>query len=99
MHAVVEELLGAAHVDVVAHLLGDAEVAHHAHVHDGGRLLGAEDVLELPLAQVHLVDGDVLGPPLPGHAVDAADLVGVQKAAGQQSSLAPRDSRDQDLFH
>ena len=99
MHAVVEQLLGAAHVHVVAHLLGDAEVADEAEVDDGVGPLGAEDVLELALAQVDLVDGDVLRPPLPGHAVDAADLEAVEKAPGEEPSLAARDAGDEDFFH
>src|SRR4030095_1467241 len=94
-----EQLLGAAHVDVVAHLLGNPEMADLAHVHDGGGLLGAEDVLELALAQIDLVDRDVLGPAFPGDLVDAAHLEAVEEAPREEASLPARDARDEDFFH
>jgi hypothetical protein len=83
----VEQLLGAAHVDVVAGLLVGAEVPDETHVDDVGRQLRADHVFELLAGEVDDVDVDPLGVSLPVHPVDAADFVMLHQAPGEQPAL------------
>ena len=95
----VEQLLGAAHVRVVALALLAAEMADLAEVHEGGGHLGADHVLELLLADVDDVDLDAPRGPIPSDAIDAAYLVVLAQPLREQSALAACDPGDQDLFH
>jgi hypothetical protein len=56
-------------------------------------------VLELLLAQVDDVDPDSPRGTFPVDPVHPADLVVLGEAPREQSSLASRDSGDEDLFH
>jgi hypothetical protein len=96
---VIEQLLGAPYVHVVAPALLAPEVANEAHVDHGVRRLGPDHVLELLLAQVDPVDVDALWVSLPGNPVDPADLVIFEQAPGQQPALAACDAGDENLFH
>jgi hypothetical protein len=97
--AVVEELLGAAHVHVVTQARVGPEVPDEAHVHDGGGKLGAHHVFELALAEIHPVHLHTPGMALPGHPIRPADLVVLQEPPRQEPALPSGDTRDEDLFH
>jgi hypothetical protein len=83
----VQQLLRAAHVDVVAGPRVGAEVPDEAHVDDVGGQLRADHVFELLAGEVDDVDVDPLGAPIPLHPVDAADLVRLHQAPGEQPAL------------
>jgi hypothetical protein len=73
-------------------------VTHQGEVHEGVRALGAEDILELALAQVDHVHGHVGREALPGHAVRAGDAVELAHAAGDQPALSAGDAGDEELL-
>src|SRR6516165_1173344 len=66
---------------------------------DGRRPLAAEDVFELPLAQIEGVEGDLPRRTRPGHAIDAADLELARDALGDEPSLPPGDPGDEESLH
>src|SRR5262249_21295114 len=66
---------------------------------DGRRPLAAEDVLELPLAQIERVEGDLPRRARPGRAIDAADLELARDALGDEPSLPPGDPGDEESLH
>jgi hypothetical protein len=68
---ILEEALRPEDVHFVARFGLAAEVADEGQMDDGRRMLGSEDVLELPLADVGLVDAEPRRVAFPVRAVDA----------------------------
>ena len=93
--AVIEQLLGARHVDVVPLALIGAKVLDETHVNHAGGPFPADHVFEFLLSQVDHIGANSPRVPLPSDPIDTTNLETLLEAAGQEPPLTSRNSRDQ----
>jgi len=97
--AVIEQLLGARHVDVVSLALIGAKVLDETHVNHADGPFSADHVFESLLSQVDHVGANSPRVPLPSGPIDTTNLEALLEAAGQEPPLTSCDARDQNFFH
>ena len=93
----VQELARASNVDVVSLRILFAKVPYEPEMHDAGRLLLTQYVLEATGAHLELVNGHVRRLRGPGRTIDSHDLVVPEQTSGKKPTEPGRDPDDQNL--